>query len=278
MKNKKVLIIGKNSLIGSNLYKFFTNKFRVMIDKFENIKNIRGYNQNFSNFDYIINCSSNKNYVKKKYDIRNDFDLKIANIIKNSNCKFIFISTRKVYKQGANLKETSKLSPKCNYSKNKLTSEKKILSLLGDRALILRTSNILGLCPVKLKKRKLHATFIDQFLLNINKNILFRNNKSYKDFLSIDKFSEITFKLIKKNMNGVFNVSCGQKIYLSSLVKWLNYNNPKKARYIKLPNKFKNENFYLNNDKLMNCIKIRLSINHLKKYCEKLSKDIFIKK
>ena len=53
MKNKKVLIIGKNSLIGSNLYKFFTNKFRVMIDKFENIKNIRGYNQNFSNFDYI---------------------------------------------------------------------------------------------------------------------------------------------------------------------------------------------------------------------------------
>ena len=76
--------------------------------------------KSLSSFNTIINCTTNKNYINKKYDIKNDFDLKIAKKIKNLNTIYIFISTRKVYPSKPNLKEKSKLSPKSNYSKNKL--------------------------------------------------------------------------------------------------------------------------------------------------------------
>ena len=50
-----------------------------------------------SSIDYIINCSIHKKYFKKKYFIKNDLDLKIANKIKDYDTRFIFLSTRKVY-------------------------------------------------------------------------------------------------------------------------------------------------------------------------------------
>ena len=40
---------------------------------------------------------------------------------------------------------------------------------------------------------------------------------------------------------------------------------------------YQSDNFTLNNDKLMNTIKIKNTIEDLKKYCVKLSKDLFIK-
>ena len=40
--------------------------------------------------------------------------------------KYIFLSTRKVYKSKANIVENSELFPKTNYSKNKLISENKL--------------------------------------------------------------------------------------------------------------------------------------------------------
>ena len=65
-----------------------------------------------------------KKYLSNKYYSKNDIDFQIAEKIKNTSVKMIFLSTRKVYKLGNNLSETSKLQPKCNYSKNKLITEK----------------------------------------------------------------------------------------------------------------------------------------------------------
>ena len=64
------------------------------------------------------------------------------------------LSSRKVYKIGINLKESSALKPKDNYSINKLISEKNLQKILNDKILILRISNIIGLN--KKKSKKLH--------------------------------------------------------------------------------------------------------------------------
>jgi dTDP-4-dehydrorhamnose reductase len=274
---KKILVVGKNSVLGSSFSKFFKNKFLVKMINFEEIKSKSSKNF-FLKYDYIINCTSNLNYIKKKYNFNHDHDLFIANKIKDCNCKFVFISTRKVYKVGDNLKETSKLLPNCNYSKNKLITEKNILSLLRDKVLILRVSNIIGFKNKRPKYRKLHKTFIDYFLENINKNIIFDNADSYKDFLTIGTFTKIVLKLIEKNVVGIYNVSYGKKIYLSRVINWLNYHNPNKVKILKASNKFQKENFYLNNKKLKNCIDLKIHINDLEKYCKKISKNIFIKK
>ena len=79
---------------------------------------------NLNKFDYVINCSINKNYINKIYSENYDFDFKIVNKL-NKNTNFIFLSTRKIYKPKANIHEKSKVRCLNNYEKNKFITEKK---------------------------------------------------------------------------------------------------------------------------------------------------------
>ena len=271
----KVLIIGKNSFIGSNLFndfknKVFTKKISFYQFKSKKIKYIK-------NFTHIINCSINPEYIKNNYNNKFDVDLYIANKIKKFDIKYIFFSSRKIYQAKYNIKENSKISPKCRYSKNKLITEKKLNDLINDKLLIFRVSNVIGMPRNKIKN-KVHWTFLDDFFKFAKKGIIFDNSNSYKDFISIKKLSEVVLLCIKKNILGVYNLSIGKKIYLNKLVKWLNYYNKKKCRVIN-SNKYmgKSDNFTLNNLKLSKFISLKYSINDLEKYCKKISKVYFRK-
>ena len=270
---KKILIIGVNSFIGNNLYVFLKKRFDIKIIHYNDfmLLNIK----TLIDVAYIINCASNKEYVKKKYSKKNDFDIKIAEKIIDLECKLIFFSTRKIYKIANNIKENSKFNPKCNYSKNKLITENKLNKLLNKKVLILRISNLIGLNTSLDLKNKIHNTFIDHFFLNINKNKIFNNFEIYKDFLSIDKFNEIIFKLINKNIVGVYNVSLGQKAYLNELISNLNFYNLNKCKIINVPKQFNNDCFYLNNKKLLKTIDVKISLSDLKRYCRLLSNIYF---
>ena len=275
MMKKKILVIGKNSFIGNSLIFFLKKKFLIKKKNF--ISFMKTSKTELDKFDYVINCSINYKYVKYKYSKSNDFDNQIVEKIKDLNCKFIFLSTRKIYKSGMNLMEDSKTQPKCNYSKNKLTTEKKIMKFSNDKLLILRISNLIG-HEYKLKsKRKVHFTFIDHFFENVKKGLIFDNKKTYKDFLSTKTFSEIVEKLIKNNLTGTYNISIGQKIYLNQLVKWLNYYNKRRCVVVKTPNYYNKDCFFLNNNRLKERIKIKTTLSDLKKNCKKLSKNYFLK-
>ena len=54
---KKILIIGKRSFIGKNLYKNLNNKFKSKLIKFNQLNSVK---KNINNFNYVINCSINK--------------------------------------------------------------------------------------------------------------------------------------------------------------------------------------------------------------------------
>ena len=90
---KKILIVGKKGFIGNSLYKYLKKYFDVKLVDFRTFTKTKKIN----NFNYIINCSINKNYAFKKYDKKHDFDLKICNKIKSYDIKQIFLSTRKIY-------------------------------------------------------------------------------------------------------------------------------------------------------------------------------------
>jgi len=105
--NKKILIIGQKGLLGSNLFKFFkTKKIKVCSLDFENF--LKYQNKNINKFDIIINCTSNKKFIKNQYQIKNDNDLIIAKKIINLKTKLVVLSTRKVYKAKFNIKEQDK--------------------------------------------------------------------------------------------------------------------------------------------------------------------------
>ena len=273
---KKIIIIGKNGFIGSNLIKLLKKKFDIKSYGYRKFLNV---NRKFLlNVNYVINCTSNKQYVNKKYSKKNDFDFQISKKIKDLNCKMIFLTSRKIYKLGDNLNESSKLKPNCNYSKNKLHTEKILLKNLKNRILILRISNLIGISNFRNNNKKIHKTFIDSFFLNVQRGIIFNNEKNYKDFLSINKFGEIIEKLINKKVVGIYNVSLGQKVYLTKVVNWLNLFNKNKYKSIDIPKGYKTECFYLNNDKLMKKINIKNKLIDLEKDCKSISKFFFKKK
>ena len=274
---KKILIIGKKSFIGNNLFKYLKKKkINILSINFRDF--FKNSNIFVNKYDFIINCSSNIEFVNNKYQVKNDNDLAIARKIVNTNSKLIILSTRKIYKPGFNIKEHGKKAPICNYSINKLVSEKSVQKILKNNSLILRISNIIGL-PNK-SKRKLHKTFVDIFFDKAKKGLIYDNNNDsiYKDFISIKKFCEIIFQLMNKNANGIYNVSLGKKVYMTQIINWLNYYNKKKMKIIRLKKGFNNDIFTLNNRKLMNKIKIKNDLNELKIECIKLSKKIFFKK
>ena len=115
-------------------------------------------------------------------------------------------------------------------ARKKVISEISVRKILANRVLILRISNIISY-PNK-NKRKLHKTFSDIFFEMAKKGFIYKNNKAYKDFISIKKFNQIVLELIKKNSFGLFNVSLGKKIYLNQLITWLNFYNSMKIKII----------------------------------------------
>ena len=273
---KKIIIIGKYSFIGSNLFKSLKNKFNIKVYDYQKFLNVSS--KLLFDVNYVINCSSNKQYINKKYSEKNDFDFQISKKIKDLNCKMIFLTSRKIYELRDNLNESSKLRPNCNYSKNKLNTEKKLLKNLKNRILILRISNLIGINKPNNNNKKLHKTFVDIFFLNVQRGITFNNGKDYKDFLSIRKFSEIIEKLINKKAVGIYNVSLGKKVYLNKLINWLNLFNKNKYKCIDIPKSYKTECFYLNNDKLMKKIHVKNRLIDLEKACKAISKFFFKKK
>ena len=268
---KKLLIIGKKGFVGSNLIKFLKKYMNLKTSNFEKfISDNQIYDKKY---DYIINCSSNKNFVNRKYSLKNDNDFIIANKIAHSKTKLIMFSTRKIYKPKFNIKENDFKKPKCNYSKNKLISENLVKKTLKNQSLILRVGNVIGL-PV-MNKRKIHQTFVDIFFDKVKSGIIYNNPHIYKDFLPISTFNRIVFELISKNAFGTYNVSSGKKIYINEIVDWLNFHNEKKITKISPKKSFNNDSFTLNNTKLMNKIKIKNSSNDLKNECMKISKKFF---
>tara|TARA_B100000965_G_scaffold270200_1_gene228547 strand:+ start:542 stop:1381 length:840 start_codon:yes stop_codon:yes gene_type:complete len=275
---KKIIIIGKKSFLAVNLFAYLNRRSEIKHVSFEKFTKIK----NLDEIDYVINCSSTFEYVNLKYNYKYDYDYQISKkIYKYKKCKLVFLSSRKIYKPDNNIKENGKISPIENYSKNKYITEKKILNILKNRALVLRISNVIGLDENK-RNRKLHKTFIDFFIKNTKKNIIFNNKNVYKDFLPISIFVRIVFLLIKKNKFGIFNVSMGKKVFLNDLVGWLNHYNTSKIIVIDVPKlnsrQFNKDIFYLNNNKLIKNIKIKFDLNDLKKECLRISKKLFYDK
>ena len=83
--------------------------------------------------------------------------------------------------------------------------------------------------------------------------------------------------MISKNITGIYNVSIGKKVYLNKLISWLNFYNKKKISVINPPKNINFDSFYLNNKKLKNKIKLKISLIDLEKDCKIISKKYFLK-
>jgi dTDP-4-dehydrorhamnose reductase len=273
MKNKiKLLIIGKSSFIASNIFLNLKNKINIKKIKYSEC--IRKDSFFFSKFDYILNCSLHKKYVLEKYKKKYDFDYNILNKITNLNINYIFLSSRKIYRPKLNTRETDKIQPQDNYSKNKFITEKYIKKIIPNNCLILRISNVVGMRIVN--NNRSHNLFLDNFILNLKNNSLLKHNNSFKDFISINQFTDIFLKIIQKNLKGVFNISLGKRVYVKEILQWLTSSCKKSLKSKNFNNKIlNNDSFTLNNTKLKKILNISINKEDLKIYCLSISRKIF---
>lgn len=270
----KILILGKKGFVASNLFNYL-KKEKAYVANID-FKHFFFKKKNYlEKFDYIINCSTNKKFILRKYSKKNDLNFKIAKkIIGLSKVNFIMLSSRKVYKAKFNITEAGTLLPSCQYSKNILRSEIEVKKFLHkQRLLILRISNLIGYN--KPSSKKILKTFVYNFYDNIKKGYMIKISHVFKDFLGIDKFSEIVLKLIQKKCYGTYNVSLGKKIFIKKIVSWLNFYNKSSYQVVEFKESHNNDCFTLCNKKLMKTISVKNRQIDLKKECLTLSRKFF---
>jgi len=235
MMNKKILILGANGLLGSNIYNFLKNK------KLSLYTCTRKSNNNFiNNFkygdlskknsekkiekiikklnpNYVINCigitkHKKSNFVEMK-KINYELVYKILSFLKKYKFKYIHLSTDCVFsgKEG-NYKETSIQNATDDYGITKSMAEK--LCLKEKNVLILRCSTI-G-----------HENFSKNGLLEwfLSKSKVFGFKKAYFSGPTSLELAKIIFKFIlNKNVlkKGIYNIAC-KKISKFNLLKIVN--------------------------------------------------------
>tara|TARA_B100000963_G_scaffold41570_1_gene30946 strand:- start:37469 stop:38332 length:864 start_codon:yes stop_codon:yes gene_type:complete len=220
MRNK-VLILGANGLIGSNISKF------LMFNKIETICGVRNYKKKFSNKlkyifygnledsknidilkkkifllkpNFIINCCGiTKHYEREKFKINFNLVKKILKL--NLKFKFIHLSTDCIFSGiKGNYYENSISDAKDDYGISKAKIEKFIKN--KKNILVLRTSTI----GHEVNKNK---GLLEWFLKNNNKRILGFKNAIFSGPTTFE-LSKIIYKyVIKKKVliNGIYNIS-----------------------------------------------------------------------
>ena len=168
------------------------------------------------------------------------------------------------------MKENFKCKPKTKYGLIRLKTENILLKILSKRLLILRISNIL---MFDLRKDKQSANFINVMLnsLKYKFSITIPKKKIVKDFITIDYFTENIFKLIKKEVNGIFNISSSIGISLNKIsLLLINGFGRGKINYINT----NSDSFILSNNKLIKTNRNYISLKILNKYIYNLGKKL----
>ena len=261
----KILLIGKKSFLGSNLKLKLSQIYKV--DNYSHEKIIKKNLSFIKNYSYVINTAIHSHYVNNKYNKKYDLDRIFIEKFHQAGFFYIFLNTRKIYFQKENISEISAIKPISNYGRNKFKTETFLKKKLKRKLLSLRIGNIIGKRIMK-NKRNYHKLFFDNFLVlrKYKKKIIAADD--YKDFLSIIQFSQIIGALISKKINGIYNVSLSEKVYVSELVKWLDKKYFMKISFMGN----QKDSFTLSNKKLLKKIYIKPTKRELKNFCKNILK------
>ena len=212
---KNILIIGKNSFLGSGIYKqcSLNTNLDITLISHSNLPSC------YKNFDWVINCAFDNKLYSNTLDYKNNFDLKVIKAIKNiSNIKYVLLSSRAVYGSHEKLLRhdesfEAEKSLITQYGLNKLACESMALNELGSsRVLICRCSNIFGL-----EKGNNFFGIAQKSLLEKNEIILNVSKKVIKDFLPLTDYAKIMESLLTNDMVGKYNIGSGIKISLEEI-------------------------------------------------------------
>lgn len=247
----KILITGGMGFIGSNLIKELHKKHDLIVldnERFGINQLLQNNNYTFQyvkgdicdekivkeltkNIDIVIHLAAEisvyESIEKVKYynekNVLGTINL-LKYSVKNNVKRFIFASSCSVYgspKRDTKIKESSKLIPENPYSITKKHCEdycNYYSTHSKMKMTILRFSNVYGINQVL---NRPYSGCIINFVENIKQNkqcVIYGDGHQKRDFVHVfDIVSSINF-VIKKNINGTFNISSGALISIGDLL------------------------------------------------------------
>lgn len=249
-----IFLIGGNGLVGSGFKRYF-KKNKI---PFKNIK--RNNKKNFfkKKCDLLIDCNGNGS---KRFGIENpikDFKASVESVIENlykiKFKKYLYISSCQVYQ---NLKfekltkeDAASLNSNINsYGYNKLISENYI-KMHSRKYLIIRLPYVIG--PMLKRNPFYDLLYQKRSFISLNSKI---------NCIHTDSIASICMKLVKKKVNGIYNIGSKNTIKVGEIIKLLNL----KKREIKSNNQTIDIN-NINLKKIKKIINLPDIFNEAKKY------------
>lgn len=224
MKNKKILIFGKGSYIGTKFQNYLKDNKNYRIDVLDSM-NDEWKNVNFSEYDVIYHVagiahvSNNKNMKELYYKINRDLPIEVAKKAKCDNVKqFIFMSSMIIY--GADGKigdkkiiddETEK-NPIDFYGKSKLEADEAIQNLADERfkTVVIRTPMVYGPgCKGNFPKLKKIAQI----------SPIFPNIDNERSMIYIDNLCEFVKQSIDNEYSGRFYPQNKEYVSTKNIIK-----------------------------------------------------------
>ena len=229
--NKKILILGASSYVGSTLYKKLGPEkcigtfYKKKINKGKYFNSITmNLDEILTNNDYIthavillgdtnpITCYSN---AEKSYETNVNSIKRLILYLINNKIKPIFTSSEYVYdgKKG-NYLEDENTNPLLLYGKQKLEIEKFLKNNCSEH-IILRLGKVVGSIPGD-------GTLFSNWIKEINdKTEIICANDQIFSLIYLEDVVETLIQLIENNINGIYNLSCGLATSRLDLLKLL---------------------------------------------------------
>ena len=238
--NKKILITGHKGFIGKNLYKLLLKK------KFQ----VKGYdlseNKKFpiiKNYDWVIhlgaNSSTTETNVEKIFNQNYYFSKKIFKECVKHNINLQYASSASVYDIKKGFKENSKCYPKSPYSWTKYLFDQYVkqskykITVQG-----FRYFNVFGHNENNKKDQASPVyKFIKQAKQNKKIKLFYGSDKFLRDFVCIDDVCQAHLQMLKRKINGTFNIGRGKAISFKKIADTVSKKFSCKIEYIKMPKK-----------------------------------------
>jgi len=218
LEQNNIIVVGYNSFIGKRLS--FKADWPNNVLQFSYDKYLQQKPEFLKQANVVINCALDPRFKTHNYNEKFDVDFQVARQAYENGSHFIMMSTRKVYGNSPEFKiysETSPVNPVDFYSENKLMSEYRIRAYFGDKATILRGSNLYGYEP----GRKSFMGYCMDQLLSTGKIEYTFSPYNQRDFIYIDNACKLILKVARKKPTGVFNLGAGFSIDVGNIGKYL---------------------------------------------------------
>ena len=231
----RILILGASGYTGSFLKNFFADKanevygtYRTQRDAYQNDSSMFHFDMEQVDEIYEILAKTKPNVIISC--LRGDFNkqMEVHKIVisyfrKMMYGKFVFLSTSNVFDNDLTVVHTENdiTNAHSDYGKYKAECEKIILDSLGDQAIVLRTSFILG----KNCRRS------RQVLEYARKKILIPSYENiYFNYTPVIQIAEWLWYILKNNLSGIFHVGtkdvCVYTEFVQQLLQSLKISGP----------------------------------------------------